>query len=158
MGLVVSHEELVQKLSQIANKKTVFTNGCFDIVHLGHVDYLKKAKQLADILIIGVNSDNSVRRLKGELRPVQNEITRSEILSSFYFVDYVCVFDEDTPFNLIKKIQPDFLVKGGDWSPDQIIGSDIVIGNGGQVKSIQFLEGYSTSSVIDKILKTHKLH
>jgi rfaE bifunctional protein nucleotidyltransferase chain/domain len=131
----------------------VFTNGCFDIIHLGHVDYLEKARNLGSRLVVGVNTDASIRRLKGDTRPVQDELSRSRILASFEFVDAVCLFDEDTPYELIKALNPHILVKGNDYSPENIVGSDIVISNGGRVMTIELVPGYSTSEIINKIKK-----
>ncbi len=135
------------------NQQLVFTNGCFDLLHRGHVDYLQKAAQLGDKLIIGLNTDASVSRIKGDSRPIQDELSRAELLSAFGFVDAVIFFDDDTPYELIKTIIPDILVKGADYNPEDIIGYDIVVGNGGKVSTIEFLEGYSTSSIIEKIKK-----
>ncbi len=132
-------------------KKIVFTNGCFDILHVGHISYLRKAKRLGDILVIGVNSDDSVRRLKGESRPINCCEDRMTLLSSLDFVDYVVEFKEDTPADLIAKIVPDVLVKGGDYKPEEIVGADTVLANGGEVKVIDFVEGKSTTGIIDKI-------
>ena len=132
-------------------KKVVFTNGCFDILHLGHIDYLSKAKDLGDVLIIGLNTDLSVQRLKGESRPVVNEYARAMLLASLHFVDAVVLFDEDTPYELIKVVQPNVLVKGSDYNEEDIVGYDIVKSNGGSIKTIDFLEGYSTSSIIEKL-------
>lgn len=139
-----------------AKKKLVFTNGCFDIIHRGHIEYLNEAKELGDKLIVGLNSDNSIKRIKGESRPVNNEIDRAFILDNLKPVDFVVIFDEDTPYNLIKEIKPDILVKGGDWKPEDIVGSDIVLSNGGEVKSLKFVNDYSSTSVIRKILSTSK--
>ena len=133
------------------SKKIVFTNGCFDLLHLGHIDYLSKAKDLGDILIIGVNTDNSVRRLKGAARPITNENSRSVIIASLQFVNAVVLFDEDTPYELIKQVQPDVLVKGSDYKPENIVGYDVVKAKGGEVVTIDFLEGYSTSDLEKKI-------
>ncbi|MCD4665465.1 MAG: D-glycero-beta-D-manno-heptose 1-phosphate adenylyltransferase [Bacteroidales bacterium] len=133
------------------SKKIVFTNGCFDIIHLGHIDYLSKAKDFGDILIIGLNTDSSVRRIKEKGRPVTNEKSRSMILSSLRFIDAVILFDEDTPYNLIKQVQPDILIKGSDYKTEDIVGFDIVKAKGGEVKTIDFLEGYSTSLILDKM-------
>lgn len=133
------------------NKKIVFSNGCFDIIHKGHIDYLSKAKQLGDILIIGLNSDSSVRRIKGSSRPIQDESARSWIMASLFFVDYVVLFDEDTPYNLIKTIEPDVLVKGADYKKEDIVGYDIVSKNNGRVETIEFLQGYSTTNIVRKI-------
>ena len=132
-------------------KKVVFTNGCFDILHLGHIDYLSKAKDLGDVLLIGLNTDFSVQRLKGESRPVVNENARAMLLASLHFVDAVVLFDEDTPYELIKIVQPNILVKGSDYKEEDIVGYDIVKSNGGSIKTIDFLEGYSTSSIIEKL-------
>jgi len=132
-------------------KKVVFTNGCFDIIHLGHIDYLSKTKDLGDVLIIGLNTDLSVQRLKGESRPVVNEHARAMLLASLHFVDAVVLFDEDTPYELIKTIQPNILVKGSDYKEEDIVGYDIVKSNGGSIKTIDFLEGYSTSLIIEKL-------
>ncbi len=131
-------------------KKIVFTNGCFDLLHIGHVKYLEQAATLGDILIVGINSDKSVQLLKGPTRPIQNEGDRAEILASLRSVDHTVIFNEDTPFNLISKILPDVLVKGGDWKIDQIVGSDVVLANGGQVKSLLFIDGKSTTKIIEK--------
>jgi len=136
------------------NQKIVFTNGCFDLLHLGHIDYLAKAKDLGDKLIIGVNTDDSVRRLKGVYRPLQDENSRLHILAALEFVDAVILFNEDTPYELIKKIQPDVLVKGADYKIENIVGYDIVISRGGSVKTIEFIEGYSTTSIEQRILNS----
>jgi len=133
------------------NKKIVFTNGCFDIIHAGHVQYLQEAKALGDILIIGLNSDASVKRLKGAERPVNNQNDRAIVLSALKSVDYIVVFDEDTPYDLIKQIKPDILVKGGDWPENKIVGHDIVKANGGIVKSLSFRPGNSSTSIIEKM-------
>lgn len=136
------------------NQKIVFTNGCFDLLHLGHVDYLAKAKDLGDRLIIGVNTDSSVKRLKGENRPLQDENSRLHILAALHSVDAVVLFDEDTPYELIKKIQPDILVKGADYKIENIVGYDIVTSRGGSVKTIEFIEGYSTTKIEQRILNS----
>lgn len=133
-----------------SNKKIVFTNGCFDLLHIGHVTYLEEAKKLGDVLIVGINTDASVRVLKGPARPIQNENDRSEILAALKAVDHTILFSEDTPLNLIKKIKPDVLVKGGDWKIEQIVGSDFVMSYGGQVKSLNFVNGKSTTAIIEK--------
>jgi D-glycero-beta-D-manno-heptose 1-phosphate adenylyltransferase len=134
-------------------KKLVFTNGCFDILHRGHVEYLKQAKSLGDYLIVGINSDSSVKKIKDESRPVNNENDRAFILDNLKFVDGVVVFTEDTPYNVIKEIVPDFLVKGGDWTEDKIVGADIVKKAGGKVISLKFVDNYSTTSTINKLRK-----
>ncbi len=134
-------------------KKIVFTNGCFDIIHVGHVDYLSKARQKGDILVIGLNSDASVKRLKGQGRPINIEEDRSKVLSAFYFVDYVTIFNEDTPDRLIRKLKPDILVKGGDWQMKDIAGASFVKSYGGRVATVPFVDGYSTTSLIKKLSK-----
>lgn len=143
----------IEKFNQDrVGKKVVFTNGCFDILHRGHVSYLNEAKSLGDILVIGINTDKSVKRLKGEDRPVNSEEDRAFMLLNLKAVDYVFYFEEnDNPYELIKKIQPDILVKGGDWPVEQIIGHDIVLSNGGEVKSLRFEDGYSTTGLINKV-------
>lgn len=131
--------------------KIVFTNGCFDLIHIGHVLYLEDAKSLGDKLIVGLNSDTSVSRLKGAHRPIKDEYNRSHILAALASVDAVIVFENDDPLTLIKDISPDILVKGGDWRTDQIVGSDFVLSNGGEVRSLRFVEGYSTTKMEEKI-------
>ena len=131
--------------------KIVFTNGCFDIIHAGHVKYLAEAKKLGDVLIVGLNSDDSVRRLKGPSRPVNNELDRAIVLGALKSVDYVCLFDEDTPLELITGLMPDVLVKGGDYTIDNIVGADFVMKRGGEVAVIPFVEGKSTTKIIGKI-------
>lgn len=136
---------------QLKNQKIVFTNGCFDLLHQGHVTYLAQAASLGNRLIVGINSDNSVQKLKGIHRPIQDEKSRTLIMASLHVISAVIVFDEDTPLELIKIIKPDFLVKGGDWEPAKIVGSDIVQSYGGQVISIPFIDGYSTTTIETKI-------
>lgn len=138
-------------LKQNADKKIVFTNGCFDILHRGHVSYLAEARKLGDLLIIGLNSDASVRKLKGPERPINNEQDRKHVLSALRSVDFVEIFDSPTPLDLILKVKPKILVKGGDWKIDQIVGAKEVINWGGEVFSLNFVNGYSTTSVIQKI-------
>ncbi len=134
------------------DKKIVFTNGVFDLLHLGHIDYLSKAKDEGNILIVGVNTDDSTRRLnKGKNRPLTNEQSRSTILASLLFVDAVVLFEEDTPYELIKQIQPDVLVKGSDYKAEDIVGYEIVSAKGGNIVTIDFLEGYSTTAIEEKI-------
>jgi rfaE bifunctional protein nucleotidyltransferase chain/domain len=135
------------------NLKVVFTNGCFDILHLGHVDYLEKASALGDRLVIGINTDASVKKLKGPERPVNNEYARARILAALEFVHAVILFGEDTPYELIGIVKPDILVKGNDYSPESIVGADIVLSNGGAVKTIPLVEGYSTTGIISKLKK-----
>lgn len=131
--------------------KVVFTNGCFDILHEGHVSYLKQAKGLGDALVLGLNSDSSVKRLKGSERPINNEFSRAAVLSALSCIDYICIFNEDTPYELIAELQPQVLVKGGDWEPDRIVGADIVKSYGGEVLSLAFKPGHSTTGIIEKI-------
>ncbi len=133
------------------NEKIVFTNGCFDIIHRGHIEYLAKAASLGTKLIVGLNTDASVRRLKGENRPVNDERGRALALASLLFVDEVILFNTDTPRELIEFIQPDVLVKGGDYRPEDIVGNDIVTARGGQVVTIPLVEGYSTTSIIEHL-------
>ena len=155
---IVSRPELVQQVTgwKAQGLRVVFTNGCFDLLHLGHVDYLEKAKQLGDKLIVAVNTDASVSRLKGPERPLQDEMSRARIMASLLFVDTVILFDEETPYELIKTVLPDILVKGDDYVIQNIVGQDIVLENGGEVKTIQLVKGYSTSGIIDKITRQIK--
>ena len=151
---IVSLEQLKRNIAvwRMKDMKIVFTNGCFDILHHGHIDYLSKAADLGDVLIIGVNSDSSVKKLeKGTNRPIQNENDRALILSSLQFVEAITIFNEDTPLELIKAIQPDVLVKGGDWKPEQIAGADVVKAKGGEVVIIPFVDGYSTTDIEKRI-------
>lgn len=132
-------------------KRIVFTNGCFDILHPGHIRYLYGARELGDYLIVAVNSDNSVRTIKGDERPVQPQEVRTEMLAALGCVDGVIVFDEEDPLKIIQYLMPDVLVKGGDWLEDQIIGADVVKGAGGEVKTIPFVTGFSTTDLIDRL-------
>jgi D-glycero-beta-D-manno-heptose 1-phosphate adenylyltransferase len=138
-----------------SNKKVVFTNGVFDLIHSGHVDYLSKAKKLGDILIVGLNSDDSVKRIKGDKRPILKHEERAFILTNLKPVDYVIFFDEDTPEKLISEIIPDILVKGADWAVDKIVGREIVEKNGGKVMNIKFVNDQSTSKIIDLIVQRY---
>lgn len=140
---------------QSEGKKIVFTNGCFDIVHLGHIDYLEKARNLGDKLVLGLNTDASVQRLKGESRPVINEYARARMMAAMSFIDAVTLFDEETPKELIELLVPNILVKGDDYSIANIIGADFVISHGGEVKTISLVKGYSTSSIIEKIKNSY---
>jgi len=135
------------------NKKIVFSNGCFDILHLGHIDYLSKASDFGDILIIGLNTDNSVRKLKGNNRPINDEKARAMILASLQFVSAVILFDEDTPYDLIKFVQPDVLVKGSDYLEEDIVGYDIVKAKGGEIKTIDLVLDISTTIIENRIKK-----
>ena len=131
--------------------KTVFTNGCFDILHVGHLRYLQEAAALGDRLVVGLNSDTSVKRLKGDTRPIFSEQERREMLLGLKPVDEVALFEEDTPLELLKQVRPDILVKGGDWSIDQIVGADFVMSYGGEVKSLCLVDGKSTTGVIERV-------
>lgn len=132
-------------------KRIVFTNGCFDLIHPGHVRYLRAAKRLGDVLIVGLNSDASVRRLKGPTRPLVRQSARAEVLAALEMVDCVTIFPDDTPTKLIARVQPDVLVKGGDWRPENIAGADIVHARGGVVRALRFAPGYSTTAVVERI-------
>lgn len=137
-----------------AGKKVVFTNGCFDLLHPGHTRYLRAARALGHFLIVGLNSDRSVRAIKGAQRPIQDQEVRAELLSALEWVDAVILFDEETPYALIRELAPDVLVKGGDWQEDEIVGADLVKQAGGAVKRIPYVEGFSTSGLIKKILES----
>jgi len=160
-------EKMINKIKSLAQAKAqveewrnqglkvVFTNGCFDILHLGHVDYLEKAAGLGNRLVIALNTDDSVSRFKGPERPIQDQNSRARILSSLQFVDMVVLFDEDTPLELISSLIPDVLVKGSDYLAENIVGAEVVKKNGGEVKTIDFVSGYSTSRIIEKIKKSN---
>ena len=150
---ILKQPELDRMLAywRFRDQKIVFTNGCFDIIHLGHIDYLAKAAALGDKLIIGLNTDASTRRLKGPHRPINDENARAMIMASFSFVDAVVLFDEDTPYNLIRTVQPDILVKGADYRAEDIVGYDIVTSKGGKVETLEYLPGYSTSLIEKRI-------
>jgi len=153
--MLITKEEFKSVREKLSHdsEPVVFTNGCFDILHRGHVEYLNQAKSLGKYLVVGLNSDSSVKKLKGEDRPVNNEKDRAFVLGNLKCVDAVIVFEEDTPYDLISSVKPDFLVKGGDWKEDQIVGSDIVKSYGGKVISLKFVDSYSTSNIIDRIKK-----
>ena len=136
---------------QSESKKVVFTNGVFDLLHIGHITYMAKAAELGDKLVIGLNSDSSVKRIKGEDRPVNDQNSRAALLAALFFVDGIVVFEEDTPINIITTLMPDILVKGADYSIENIVGAKEVVANGGEVKTIDFVEGYSSTSIIKKI-------
>jgi len=150
---ILDKERLLVKLTdwKEENKKIVFTNGCFDLIHLGHIEVIARSADLGDILIIGVNTDNSIKRLKGKNRPIVEEISRAKQLAALEFVDAVVFFDQDTPIDLIKVINPNVITKGGDYNTDQVIGNDIVIQNDGEVVIIPLTQGYSTTSILEKI-------
>lgn len=168
MGKVTAFSRLEQKIQdrerlptllaqwRTDGQRVVFTNGCFDLLHYGHLHYLAAARDLADRLVVGINSTASVSRLKGPHRPINDELTRTHLLAALEFVDAVVVFEEDTPLQLIQLLRPDVLVKGGDWPPEQIVGASFVLGNGGKVLSLPFVEGYSTTNIEQKILGTHR--
>ena len=152
---IISVERAIKKTQawQSAGEKIVFTNGCFDILHLGHIDYLEKARQLGNRLVLGLNTDLSIRNLKGPSRPVVEEYARARLMAALAFVDAVIFFSEETPLCLIQAIKPDILVKGDDYSLDKIIGADFVIQHGGSVQTIALVKGFSTSALIEKIKK-----
>jgi len=154
MSVIKDMNEVLKLRKDIKNhnKKLVFTNGCFDILHSGHVDYLNKAKKLGDYLLVGLNSDLSVHHIKGDKRPILNETERAFLLDNLKCVDYVTFFDEDTPEQLIINLIPDILVKGADWPLDKIAGRDVIIANGGEVKTIEFVNMQSTSQIIKLII------
>jgi len=145
--------DIIRKKLKKEELKIVFTNGCFDIIHRGHVEYLYEAKELGDFLVVGLNSDSSVTKLKGDNRPVVGQLDRAYVLLNLKPVDAVIIFDEETPYELIKFVKPDFLVKGGDWKEDDIVGSDIVKGYGGKVISLKYIDSYSSTNLIEKIRK-----
>lgn len=151
--MLISRDIAVQLCKELhaQNKRIVFTNGCFDILHLGHTTYLEAARNLGDVLFVGVNSDASVQRLKGTSRPINTEFDRANVLSALRSVNYTCIFDEDTPLELIRALQPDVLVKGGDYTPETIVGADVVTARGGQVVVIPFVEGKSTTRIIERV-------
>ena len=134
-------------------QKIVFTNGCFDLLHLGHVDYLEKARQLGDKLVLGLNTDASISRIKGPSRPLQDEMSRARIMASLLFIDAVVLFDENTPLELIEAVQPDILVKGNDYTIESIVGHEVVLGRGGEVRTVPLVKGYSTTNIVKKIEK-----
>jgi D-beta-D-heptose 7-phosphate kinase/D-beta-D-heptose 1-phosphate adenosyltransferase len=155
---IKGREELLKIIQdlKIKGKRIVFTNGCFDLLHIGHIRYLEEAKTLGDVLIVGVNSNSSVRKLKGPERPILPVEERTEILSGLGCVDYITIFDELDPLNLISSLQPDVLVKGGDWTKEQVVGSEVVERSGGEVVIIPFVQGASTSNQIEIILKRYE--
>ena len=153
-GKVFNRQSLQRRLAALRRqgKRIVFTNGCFDLIHPGHVHYLRAARRLGDVLVVGVNSDRSVRRLgKGPGRPLNCEQDRAEVLAALEMVDCVTIFDEEAPYELIRHLQPDVLVKGGDWTPDRIVGADLVRARGGVVKSLPYAKGYSTTTLIRRV-------
>jgi D-beta-D-heptose 7-phosphate kinase/D-beta-D-heptose 1-phosphate adenosyltransferase len=153
MGQVVSTEELIKIRRQAGRegRRVIFTNGCFDLIHRGHVEYLGQARAMGDILVVGLNSDRSVRQLKGQGRPLTPQDDRAQVLAALEMVDYVCLFDEQTPARLISAVLPDVLVKGGDYRPDEIVGRETVEEAGGKVVVVPLTEGFSTKGLIEKI-------
>ena len=155
--MVLSLEELLKAMEAFReSKKIAFTNGCFDILHAGHAYYLKKAKELGDILVVGLNSDESIRRIKGPQRPIVPQEMRAYLLDNLKPVDYVVIFDEDTPERLIKAIRPHVLVKGADWEIKNIVGADFVLSYGGKVERVEFKFDISTSDIIKRILENYR--
>ena len=148
---IVGRDFFNKNALKLHRQKIVFTNGCFDVLHFGHVHYLLEAKKLGDVLVVGMNSDDSVRRLKGNSRPINGEKERAFVLAALSCVDYIVLFEEDTPEDLIKIVRPDVLVKGGDYALDQIVGADFVRQNGGSVTTIPFVEGYSSTQIIEQL-------
>lgn len=155
---ILDQESLILRLGlwRFKDKKIVFTNGCFDILHLGHIDYLCKAADLGDVLLVGLNTNQSVSKIKGPHRPINDEKQRSMLIASLHFVDNVIFFDEPTPYELIKIVQPDVLVKGADYKPEDIVGADIVRKKGGKIMTLDYLPGYSTTLIEQKIISTQK--
>ena len=150
----IAEAKTLVKTWQQAGKQVVFTNGCFDLIHLGHVDYLEKARLLGDKLVLGLNTDDSVSRFKGPERPLQDQNSRARVLAAMQFVDLVVFFNEDTPLELISALLPNVLVKGSDYLTENIVGANVVKGAGGVVKTIDFVPGYSTTRIVEKIKKT----
>ncbi|MBI4536131.1 MAG: D-glycero-beta-D-manno-heptose 1-phosphate adenylyltransferase [Ignavibacteriae bacterium] len=157
MGKIVSLTRLIRIRRALRKQKrvVVFTNGTFDIIHRGHVDYLTRAKSLGDVLVVGLNTDSSIRRIKGSNRPINNNADRATVLAALAAVDYVCFFGDDTPHRIISRLVPDILVKGADWRVNAIVGKDVVEAHGGKVKTIRLTPGRSTTSVIKRVLKAH---
>ncbi|MDR3134952.1 MAG: D-glycero-beta-D-manno-heptose 1-phosphate adenylyltransferase [Deltaproteobacteria bacterium] len=143
-----------EKLAK-ASKQVVFTNGCFDLLHPGHLRYLDQARGLGDFLMVGLNSDSSIRKIKGPNRPVRNQAERAEMLAGLGMVDGIVIFDEETPLNVIKALKPRLLVKGGDWGISEIVGSEVVLGSGGEVRSLTLEKGFSTTSLIERVAKAY---
>jgi len=157
-GKILPRKELALLLEPLrrAGKNMVFTNGCFDLLHAGHVKYLQQARGLGDLLVLGLNSDSSIRRLKGEKRPLLEESERAQILAALDCIDYLTIFDEDTPLELLQLLQPKILVKGGDYRPEDVVGKELVESYGGRVELIQFVDGKSTTNIIEKVLSRYR--
>ncbi len=158
MQKIFSEELLVGQLARIRRqgKRIVFTNGCFDLIHVGHVSTLAQAKTFGDILVVGINTDASVKRLKGDKRPILDQTSRLLLLAALEVVDYVTTFEEDTPLALIRTLQPDILVKGGDWKPEAVVGKEVVEHTGGRVIVVRYQDGFSTTNLIERILAAHQ--
>lgn len=158
LSKIIQREDLAQTMKTVraSGEKVVFTNGCFDILHVGHVRYLAAAKSEGNVLVVGLNSDESVKSIKKENRPIIPQEQRAEVLSSLWCVDYVTLFDEPDPLSLIKVVQPDVLVKGADWPEEEIIGADFVKANGGRVVRVSVVSGVSTSRIIQQIINNHQ--
>jgi len=158
MGQIVGLRSLLRILHGLRRrgKTVVFTNGTFDIIHRGHVEYLTKAKRIGDVLIVGLNTDASIRRIKGKGRPINSNADRAAVLAALTPVDYVCFFSEDTPHEIISRLKPDVLVKGADWKTNAIVGRDIVEENGGRVRRIRLTPNRSTSNIIERIIKSSR--
>ena len=158
MQKIFSEEQLVGQLARIRRqgKRIVFTNGCFDLIHVGHVSTLAQAKTFGDILVVGINTDASVKRLKGDKRPILDQTSRLLLLAALEVVDYVTTFEEDTPLALIRTLQPDILVKGGDWKPEAVVGKEVVEHTGGRVIVVRYQAGFSTTNLIERILAAHQ--
>ena len=157
MEKIIDSDSLKNRLNDLrrSGNRIVFTNGCFDILHAGHVRYLSEARSHGDILVVGLNSDKSVKMIKGEKRPIIPEGQRAEVLAGLWCVDYVTLFHEPDPLRLIENLKPDILVKGADWAEDRIVGANVVCGHGGKVVRVRMVPGVSTSEIIQKILKTY---
>lgn len=155
--VILNRKKLVSLIKTLKKrgKKIVFTNGCYDLLHAGHVRFLKAAKKMGDVLVLALNSDASVRRIKGKNRPITPETERAELMAGLACVDIVTLFHEDDPYNIIKDIKPDVLVKGGDWALDKIIGADVVEANGGRVRNIKYLKGKSTTNIIKRVMESY---
>jgi rfaE bifunctional protein nucleotidyltransferase chain/domain len=155
--VILSRAKLVSavKLLKKCGKKVVFTNGCYDLLHAGHVRFLKAAKKMGDVLLLALNSDSSVRRIKGKNRPITPQAERAELVAALAPVDIVTVFYEDDPYKIIKDVKPNVLVKGGDWALDKIIGADVVKANGGAVRNIRYIKGKSSTNIIKKVLESY---
>ena len=151
--IIEDWDKLTNELNELKSqgKRIIFTNGCFDILHLGHVSYLKQAKELGDILVLALNTDDSVKKLKGDSRPINNQQDRALVINELKSIDYVTFFSEDTPYNIIKTLKPNIIAKGGDYSPEQVVGKDIVERYGGKVEIIPFVEGKSTTNIVNRM-------